>query len=185
MLKVEPLTSFATFSADTLIGTIWPSLPWMIRVGFVDRLQIPGIVDLRELMDAIVLALDAASEPLEAEALAETLVDRYAIAVEAIERDRQVIVELRVVGRYANPDGVEDLDRSAFRVGGSLQHQRRNRADEDHLGDLKTQAEHIPACVTDALGLSEREIKDLRRTLSLVQKRLEPSAQKHLVVSSK
>jgi hypothetical protein len=88
-------------------------------------------------MDAIVLALDAAGEALQTEAFAEAFVDIGALAVKAVKWERQVIVELRAVGRDTGADGIEGFDRRAFRVVGRLQHQRRHRADENDLGDAR------------------------------------------------
>ncbi|MFC0217617.1 MarR family winged helix-turn-helix transcriptional regulator [Pseudochelatococcus lubricantis] len=44
--------------------------------------------------------------------------------------------------------------------------------------ELRKQAEHIPACVVEALGLSQKELDDLHRTMLLVQKRLQESTEK-------
>ena len=57
------------------------------------------------------------------------------VPVEAVERQRQILVELRAVGGDAGADLVEHVDRQAARVGRRLQHQRRHRADQHRLGD--------------------------------------------------
>jgi len=49
--------------------------------------------------------------------------------------------------------------------------------------ELKAQAEHVPACVATALGLSFDELKQLCQTLSLVRSRLEHAEQPSLAVN--
>ena len=61
--------------------------------------------------------------------------DLGAGAVVAVEGQGEVLVELRAVGDEAGAKTVEDGHREAFGVLVGLQHERRDGADEDGLGD--------------------------------------------------
>src|SRR3712207_5964229 len=100
----------------------------------VDLLQVFGIVDLRELPHAIVLALDAAHHALEPEGLTQAFVDLRAVAVEAVERNREILEELRAVARRVLADAVEDLHGRTLGISLGLQHQR----SEEHTSELQS-----------------------------------------------
>ncbi|MNT38508.1 hypothetical protein D3C72_1747030 [compost metagenome] len=61
--------------------------------------------------------------------------DLGAVAVGAIERNGEFLVELGTVAGHAVADAVKYVDRQAFGVGGRLQHHRRHRADQHCPGD--------------------------------------------------
>jgi len=61
----------------------------------------------------------------------DSLGARAVISVERPTRD--IAIELCAIRRELLPETVEHLDRQAARVGGRLQHDRRNSADEDKL----------------------------------------------------
>src|SRR5215213_2696828 len=63
----------------------------------VDLLEILCVVDLGEFTDAVILTLDAAHHALKPEGFAQAFVDRRAISIKAIERNGEILEELRAV----------------------------------------------------------------------------------------
>ena len=55
--------------------------------------------------------------------------------VVAIERQGQILEELRAIGLDAGSQLIEHLDRQAAGIGGGFQHERRDRTDEHGFGD--------------------------------------------------
>ena len=122
----------------------------------VELLEILGEVGLGEGLDAVVDALEAGLHPLQPEGVAQALRDLRARPVGAVERGAEVLEELRAVGQDGGADLVEDLDRQAAGIGGRLQHQRRDRADQHGLGDaLRAVAADVAGDFAAAGGVAD------------------------------
>ena len=67
--------------------------------------------------------------------MAQAVGDFVAGAVGTVEGRAKVRKELRAVGLDVGAESIEDFHGKAGGVGGSLEHQRRDCADEDGLGD--------------------------------------------------
>ena len=78
---------------------------------------------------------EARLHALQPERIAHALRHLRAGPVGAVERDRQILEELRAIGQHAGAHGVECLDRRATRIRRRLQHQRRHGADQHRFGD--------------------------------------------------
>src|SRR3712207_1781014 len=90
-----------------------------------DSLEIFRLVSLREGLDAIVMGLGRANHALAPPVLDHTRIYLSALAVEAVERSRgHVEEELGPVVGDTLAKTVEHLDRQAFRIPLSLEHQR-------------------------------------------------------------
>ena len=98
---------------------------------------------------------------------AHALGDLRALAVVAVERQAEVLEELRAVGLHAGAQLIEDLDRQCRRIGRRLEHQRRHGADQHRLGDALRSvaadvARHLAAAgrMSDVDGILEVELGD-------------------------
>ena len=101
----------------------------------VDLLQVFGEVRFRERLDAEVRSGESGAHALQPERFAYALGDLRARPVVAIERQGQILEELRAIGLDAGSQLIEHLDRQAAGIGGGLQHERRDRTDEHGFGD--------------------------------------------------
>ena len=106
-----------------------------MSVGTSNFLQVFGQVGFGEGLDAKIGGGEAGHHALEPEGVADAFGDFCAGPVVAVERQREVLEKLRAVGHDAGAEPVEDLDRQAAGIGGGLEHERRDGADEDGLGD--------------------------------------------------
>ena len=100
----------------------------------VEPLQVLGLVGLGERLDAEVGCREARHHALQPERFADTFRDLGARPVVAVERQAEVLPELRPVGLHAVAEPVEHLDRQSAGIGRRLHHQRRYRADQHRLG---------------------------------------------------
>jgi hypothetical protein len=98
--------------------------------GHVDLLQVLGEVGLRERLDAVVVRLDGARHALHPPVLADAFGDLRAGAVVAVERQRDVAVELGAIAGDAGAQAVEHVDRQPARVGRRPEHERRHGTDQ-------------------------------------------------------
>lgn len=99
----------------------------------IDPLQILGVIDLREFVDAIELAFDAAHKALQPKTLALTFAYLRAWPIVAIKRHGQILIELRPIITRAGADAIERFDGRAFRVGWRFQHERRHGTEQHGL----------------------------------------------------
>src|ERR1039457_3480656 len=97
--------------------------------GDVDLLQVYGEVGLRERLNAVVMGLDASHHALQPPALTDALRNLCARAVVSVKGKRDVLVELRAVGRQCCPKAVEDRDGQTARILFGFQHERWHGAD--------------------------------------------------------
>jgi hypothetical protein len=72
---------------------------------------------------------------LQPERVPDAFGDFRACTVVAVERQAQILEELRAVGLHAGAQLIEDLERSAGGIGRRLQHQRRDGADQHCPGN--------------------------------------------------
>src|SRR5262249_47478950 len=98
-------------------------------------LEIFGLVRLGERLDAIVGGRETGHHSLKPERLSHTFRNLHTRPVVAIEGYAEIFPELRAIGQDFGAEFVEDLDRQAAWVVRRLQHERRDRPDEDGLGD--------------------------------------------------
>ncbi len=96
----------------------------------IDGFQVTTEIGFREGLDAFVMGLGAAHHALTPPVVDHPVNRFHAIAVEAIEGDRQVLVELGAIEAGLLAQAVEDRDRQTEREGLSLQHDRRDGADQ-------------------------------------------------------
>ena len=118
----------------------------------VELLEVSGEVGFREGLDAVEGAFEAGLHPLQPERIPNALRHVRARPIEAVERQTEILEELRSVGENAGPDRIEHFERQSARIGSRLQHEGRNRTDQDCLGDpLRTVASDV-ACDFTAAG---------------------------------
>src|SRR5215813_5956645 len=99
----------------------------------VELCEVSGEVRLGEGLDGVVGILEAGPHAPEPELIEETLRDRRAGTVGAVEHRGKVQIVLRAILEETRPDAVEHLDREAFGIRLRFQHQRRDRSDQDRL----------------------------------------------------
>src|SRR5258705_10066466 len=116
----------------------------------IDDLEILVKLGFREGLNAVVLAFDSAHHSLTPPVVSDTLRDLGTGTVVTIERQGEILVELRtMVGRTVTKS-VEYFHRNAVRVLLRFQHARSNGADEYSFGDspfsmLCDVADHLAA----------------------------------------
>src|ERR1700733_6937109 len=132
--------------------------------GNVDDLEIVVELALGENLDAVILGLDTAHHSLPPPVFLDSLGDNRARAVEAVERNGDVFVELGTMIRSAVAETVDDLLRDAIRVPVRLHECRGDGADEDSLcypafAVLSNIASHLAAAggVSDVDGVLQIE----------------------------
>src|ERR1019366_2995568 len=103
--------------------------------GDIELLQVFGAIGLGEGLDAVVGGGESAHHALHPEGVAEALRHFVAGTVGAIEGRAEIPEELGAVSLNIGAQAVEDVYRQAGRIGCGLEHERRNGADEDRLGD--------------------------------------------------
>ena len=99
----------------------------------IELLQVVVELGLREGLDAFIQVLEAALHAQEEELVQETLRDLSPRAIGAVERDRELLVELRTIIGERGPYPVELLDRQTLRIGRRLHEDRRHRGDQHGL----------------------------------------------------
>ena len=99
----------------------------------VDRQQIGGVIHFGERAHAVVLPFHTALHGHQPEVVDQPRIALHLVAMEAVERHRQIFEELRAIARHAAANAVEGRHGCAFRVGRRLQHQRRHGAHQHHL----------------------------------------------------
>src|SRR5262249_4977848 len=130
---------------------------------YVELLQVLGLVCLGERLDAEVGGREAGHHALQPEGLTHPFRDLRARAVVAVERQAEVLEELRAVGKDSGAEPVEHLHRQTAEVGSGFQHQRRHGADQDGFGyALRAMAAdvagNLPAGgVADVAGVRQAE----------------------------
>src|SRR6266851_4829108 len=130
---------------------------------YVKLLQVLGLIRLGECLDAEVCGREAGHHALQPERLAHPFRDLRARAVVAVERQAEILPELRAVGLNAGAELVEHFDRRAAWIGWRLQHQRRDGADQHGLGyTLRT----VPADITSNLPAT-RGMADMNGILEI------------------
>src|SRR6202048_2762115 len=124
----------------------------------VELLQVLGLIRLRERLNAEVCGREARHHALQPERLAHAFRDLRPWAVVAVERQAEILPELRTVGDDAGAKAVKHRDRQAARVGGRLQHQRRYRGDQHGLGyALRAVAANIAGDFTTARRVADMD----------------------------
>ncbi len=101
----------------------------------IELLEILGEIGLGEGLDAFVGVLETGLHAPEPELVEQALRDLGAGPVGAVERNCEILVELRAVLDEARTHAVEHLDGQPLGIGGGLQHERWHRGDQDGLGD--------------------------------------------------
>src|SRR5579859_2664849 len=102
----------------------------------LDRLEVFIEIGLRKRLDAVVVRLRASHHSLAPPIVDYALGHLGAGPIEAVERTRRdVSEELCTISGKRGTEAVEDLDRETARVGRGLDHDRRDGADQDRLGN--------------------------------------------------
>ena len=122
----------------------------------VHLLQILGEICLRNRLDAIISALDTAHHRLRPPAQYHALAHLRAVAIEAEDRTAgKIEEELRSIFQHRGPEPVEDVDGNSTGIGGRLEHERRDGADQDSLGhSARSMASNHPGQLTTACGVA-------------------------------
>src|SRR5882724_6183397 len=136
----------------------------------VELLEVLGVVGLGEHLDALVEPDEAAEHALKPEGIPQALGDLGAGTVGSEEWGAEVLQELRAVGEGGGAELIEGLDRGAAGIGGRLEHERRNRADQHGLGHpLGAVATDVPGDLStpgrmpDVNGVLQVELLDQGR----------------------
>src|SRR5437879_64288 len=100
----------------------------------VELLEIRGEIRLGERLDAKVGRREAGHHPLEPERLAHAVRDLGTRPVVAVERQAEILPELRTVSLDTSAQLVEYLEGQTAGVGSRLEHERWDGADQHGLG---------------------------------------------------
>src|SRR5260370_34464104 len=104
------------------------------------------------------MGLDASQHALQPPVLTDTLRNLCAGAVVSVKRERDVLVELRPVGRECCPKAVEGRDGLTGRLLFRFQHERWHSAYDHRLADtFSTVATQVASDFTTARGMPNRD----------------------------
>src|ERR1700728_2234922 len=126
--------------------------------GDVHFFEVVVEVGFREGLDAVVLALDAASHALIPEVFADAFRDFGAGSVVSEEWQREILPELGAVAGGAGSDAVKDREGKAAGILVGLEHDGRYRTDEDGFCNaLRTVAADVASDLAASGGVADHD----------------------------